>query len=237
MEQNVPLAADGAERLDVLDDAGFVVDVHDRDELGVRPERRLQLGGVEDAVVCRVQPAHLEALFLQCMKYVGHRLVLGRHRDQVPAAVGAVTGSARNGEIVRFGRTGGPHQFTLAAAEQRGELLGGPRDMLLAAPPGDVPRRRIREIAAHPEQRCHDLDNARVDRGRCGVVQVDDIGAVCHEPCFLSRSTAARIPRRILTSFWSGRARMNSRRNRRIRWRGLSGSRNSTSVSTRSRCS
>jgi hypothetical protein len=59
------LAADGAERGDVLDHADLVVHVHDRGQDRVGTDRRLELLQVEHAVFLHVEVGDLEALALQ----------------------------------------------------------------------------------------------------------------------------------------------------------------------------
>ena len=117
VEQHVPLPADGAECFDVLNHAGFIVDVHDRNELRVRSYRRSQFCRVEHAVLVGAEPGDLEPLLRQDLEDVGDRFVLGGHRNQVPAAVRAVTCGAHNGEVVGFRRSGRPHQFRRRASQ------------------------------------------------------------------------------------------------------------------------
>jgi hypothetical protein len=81
------------------------------------------------------QPADFEAPFLEYVKHVGNGLVLGGHRDEVPAAVGAVPGRTDDGEVIRLRRTRRPDQLLLLAAKQLGQLPGRTLDVRAAAAP------------------------------------------------------------------------------------------------------
>jgi hypothetical protein len=83
----------------------------------------------------RFQPADFEAPFLEYVKHVGNGLVLGGHRDEVPAAVGAVPGGSDDGKVVGLRRTRRPDQLRYAAAKQLRKLLGSPLDVRAAAAP------------------------------------------------------------------------------------------------------
>jgi hypothetical protein len=86
------------------------------------------------------------------------------------------------------------------------------------------------------QQPGHRLRNLCINRGGRCVIEVNDIRIRVGQLPGSFGSTDVRIPRNMLSSFLSGLARMNSRRNRRIKFRGLSGSRNLESVRTCSRC-
>jgi hypothetical protein len=86
VEDDAALAAQRADRRDVLDHADLVVDQHHRHQDGVRAQRGLELVEVEQAVGLHVEVGDLEALALQLAHRVQHRLVLGLHRDEVLAA-------------------------------------------------------------------------------------------------------------------------------------------------------
>src|SRR5690606_8593939 len=107
VEQHAKTAAQLPDPVDVLYRAGFVVDVHDRNELGVLAQGAFEVGDVEDTVFARLKPADLETPSLQRLERIGHGFVFRRHRDQVPAAVGTRLGGARDCEVVRLGGAGG----------------------------------------------------------------------------------------------------------------------------------
>ena len=62
-------------------------------------------GRVEHAVGRRVDPGHVEAVPREHVEHVGHGLVLGAHRHEVPAAVGSVSCAALEVEFVVVVRT------------------------------------------------------------------------------------------------------------------------------------
>ena len=75
-------------------------------------------------------------------------------------------------EVVRLGRARGPDDLARVGVDQRGDLLARLLDRLLRLPAaGMAARRRVAEVLAQP--RDHRVDDARIDRRRRAVVQVD----------------------------------------------------------------
>ena len=215
MEQHVTFAAQRTDCLDVLYHAGFVIDVHDRHQLRVFAQRIGQIADPQTTVFVRPQPGDLETALLQRAKYVGDGIVLGRHADEVLAAMFAVTCGTDDRKIVGFGCARCPNELLCAAIDQRGQLARRPLHDATRAPARNMNRGRIRKTTVHRHLLQHDLGNTRIDRCRRSVVEVNEI--VAHDDLSRLRSTDVRMPRRMLSSFWSGRARIYKRRKRRIR--------------------
>ncbi len=178
VEQDVTLAANCAERLDVLDDAGLIIDVHDRRELRILSQRRGKGGGIQDPVLGGAQPGDLVALLLEHPKHVGHRFVLGRHRHQVLAAMRSVSCSPGNGEVVRLGRSRGPDQRFRVDVQQCRQLACRMLDAGPAFSSGNVVRRGICEARLMTVEQ--QFGHPWIDRRRRRIVEVDRI--VLHSP-------------------------------------------------------
>ena len=172
VEDDAALAAERADRRDVLDHADLVVHEHHRDQDRVGPQRRLQRLEVEQAVFLDVEVGHLEALALELAHRVEHRLVLGLDRDQVLALGLVELGRALERQVVGLGRARGPDDLARVGADQRRDLLPRLLDRLLRLPtPGMAARRRVAEVLAQP--RDHRVDDALIHRRRRAVVHVD----------------------------------------------------------------
>jgi hypothetical protein len=122
MKQHAAPAATFANCVDVLNDPCFVVDVHDRHELCVCSNRRLQITYGQEAVTIGLEPGHLESLPLECSEAVGNGLVFRRHRDQVAATVRAEMRRPGNREVVRLGCAGGENQRSGNRVQEIGDL-------------------------------------------------------------------------------------------------------------------
>ena len=173
--------------------------MHDRDELGVIPDCRRECRQIKQPGMIGVKPAYLESLFLECTANIRNRLVLGRHRDQVPAPVGTVSRGASNREIVGFGRTRCPDQVPGVATKQGRQLASGTLDMCDDAPARSMCGRRICTLVEH--QSLHCLDDPWIHGRRRRVVEIHTVSRRSHESISRSRSTAVRMPRSMFTSF------------------------------------
>jgi SHS2 domain-containing protein len=172
VEDDAALTADRADRRDVLDHADLVVDEHHRDQDRVRPQRRLELVEVEQAVFLHVEVGDVETLALQLAHRVEHRLVLCLHGDQVLAARLVELRRALDREVVRLGRTRRPDDLARVGADQRGDVLARLLDHRFGFPaPGVAARRGVAEVLTQP--RDHRVNDTLVHRVRGGVVDVD----------------------------------------------------------------
>ena len=81
----IPRARHFADGRDVLNDADFVVNVHDGDRDGVVTHRRFELFQVNNTVALRRQIGHFETFTLQLAAGVQHGFVFGFAGDDVLA--------------------------------------------------------------------------------------------------------------------------------------------------------
>mmetsp|Transcript_15032 Transcript_15032/g.35474 ORF Transcript_15032/g.35474 Transcript_15032/m.35474 type:complete len:690 (-) Transcript_15032:2922-4991(-) len=172
VEDDAALAAQRAQRDDVLDDADLVVDVHDRGQDGVRAKRGLEGGQVDEAVRQHVEIGYVEALALQLAHRVQHGLVLGLDGDQVLAAGLVELGRALQREVVGLGGARGPDDLARVGADQLGHLGARLLDRLFRLPaPGVAARCRVAEMLAQPGN--HRVHHAGVAGRRRAVVKVN----------------------------------------------------------------
>ena len=172
VEEDPRRAGDPAELLDRVDDPRLVVRVHHRDEDGVLPQRRPEALGVEAAVPLDVEEGDLEALPLERVHRVEHRLVLGLAGDEVAALLPVELGGALDREVVRLRGAARPDDLPPGRSDQAPDLRPGRLDGLLGAPPHGVTLRgRVPELLGEMGE--HDLEDARIHRGRRVVIEVD----------------------------------------------------------------
>ena len=172
VKDNAALAAQLADRDDVLDHPDLVVHKQHRCQHRVGPQRVLELIEVDQTVVLHVQVSGLESLALQLTHAVERGLVLGLERDDVLAAALVELRRALEREIDRLGRAAGPDNLARVGIDQCGHLLARFLDDGLGLPtPGMAARGRIAEMLAQPGD--HGVDNAGVYRRGCAVIEVN----------------------------------------------------------------
>src|SRR5216683_2235617 len=124
VEDDAFRAADLADLGYRLDHADLVVHHHHRHEDGIGAEGRLEFFQVEQPVLLRIEVSRFEPLALELAHRVEHRLVLGLHRDDVLAFALVEIRRAFDGEVVAFGRAGGPDDLFRIGIEERRDELG-----------------------------------------------------------------------------------------------------------------
>ena len=187
VEDDALLAADLAQRGDVLDDADLVVDHHHRHQDGIRAQRSLERIEAEQTIVLDIQVGHFKALAFELPTGIQHRLVFGLDGNDVLAALGVEIRRALDGQVVRLGGAGSPDDLARIGVDQLGDFLAGLLDRVLGFPAkGVAARGRIAETLVQPGN--HFLDHARVDRRGSRVVQVD--GAIAHVVLLLTYAVA-----------------------------------------------
>jgi len=171
MQQHAARAADPAQRCDRSDHADLVIDRHDRGQNGVRAQRRLERRRVEQAIDARRQTGHFKTFGFEPAHAVQHRLVPGRHGDQVPALDAVGVGHAFQGQVVRFGGARGPDDVAGRGADQRRHLAPcvrhSHRGVLAERVRGAG---RVAEFFGHEFE--HLAGHARIDRRGSGVIEV-----------------------------------------------------------------
>src|SRR6266849_2669493 len=172
VEDDAFRAADLADLGYRLDHADLVVHHHHRHEDGIGAEGRLEFFQVEQPVLLRIEVSRFEPLALELAHRVEHRLVLGPHRDDVLAFALVEIRRAFDGEVVAFGRAGGPDDLFRIGIEERRDVLARLLHRLLRLPAESVrPARRIAELLG--QEGNHLLRHAWVHRGGGGIVEVD----------------------------------------------------------------
>ncbi len=147
MKQDVLLATNVADTPNVLNDTGLVVDVHDRYELRVVTNRRLQFFHRQEPIGVRLEPAYFVAVLFQMFEGIRYRLVFRRHRDQVFTAMRAIPRRSDDCQVVGFGGAGGPDETFRVGIQQGGQLLPRSFHVCKGFPSCDVDRCRICEHA------------------------------------------------------------------------------------------
>ena len=107
---------------DVRHGAGLVVDQHQGDEDGVRPQslpHRLHRDGPGGI---RLQPGHFKAPALQLVQGFAHRVMLHQGADHVPALALHGFRPLEDGPVVALRAAGGEDQLLALAAQGRGHL-------------------------------------------------------------------------------------------------------------------
>ena len=195
VEDRALLLHDGPDLVDRVDRADLVVGEHDRHDRRLVGHRRPHRLRADAAVLADRQVRHLEAVLLEALAGVQHRLVLGLRGDDVVAAILQELGRALDGEVVGFGRARRPDDFLARSADQRADLIARRLDRLLGRPAEAV--RSAGGVAEHlREVRQHRLEHARIDRRGRVVVHVD--GELQYFTSLISRSlrpAAVRVRR------------------------------------------
>ncbi len=176
MKEDFLFLGDFADFRDGLDDADFVVRVHDGDENRLGSDRAAEIVEVNQAVGRDGQIGDVAAGFFQALADVEHGLVLGRLGDDVIAVLAALftkrVCDALDREVVRFGRAAGEDDLPGIGADQPGDLSAGIFDRFLGLPAEFVIAAcRVAEFLGEIGQ--HGLEHARINRRRGLIVHVD----------------------------------------------------------------
>src|SRR5439155_4077211 len=162
--------------LDRLDGADLVVDVHDADERGVIGDRVFEVLQVNEALTVDAEIRDAEALLFEALGLVEDGVVLDGGRDDV-LAVALPAGGVRRaaqGEIVALAAAGREDELLGLAAKDLGHRAAcafeAPSRLLGLA----VEARWVAPMVAEVGE--HRLQDALVERGGGGVVEVDAVG-------------------------------------------------------------
>ena len=179
------MRADLGERLQHAD---LVVGRHDRDRGSCRSVMaRAQLVEIDEALRVDAEPRDAAALALEALARVEHRLVLGRDRDDVIAAVAQRVRDPFDRQVVGLGGAAREDDLARREAPMSAATCARARvDRLLRLPAvGVLPARGVAELLG--EIRQHRLEHARID-GRGGVDNPDRRA----EPSTSASATRAR---------------------------------------------
>ncbi|MNF77257.1 hypothetical protein D3C84_593980 [compost metagenome] len=174
MEQDALGTEQFADRCDIVDGADFVVHVHDRHQDGVVAQfgfdhlRRYQTIGA------RLDVGHFETFTLQLAHGVEDSLVLNLGGDQVLAFGGIEMCRTLDCQVVGFGGTGGPDDFTRVGVDQVSDLTTSVFNGLFSFPAEHVGTgRRVTEVSVDQQAFTHFLRNTRINRGGRRVIKVN----------------------------------------------------------------
>ena len=126
VEEDLPLAAEGADFGDGLDGADLVVGKHDGDEAGVVPQGVRHILNEDDAVGVRVEERDLKALLLQTVQRVEDGMVLKLGGNDVPLPLpGAEAGRRDDGLVIGLAAAGGEGDLLRVGVQIMGNGLTG----------------------------------------------------------------------------------------------------------------
>src|SRR6266849_2922894 len=151
-----------------VDDANFVVGVHDGNQDGLGRNGLAHIFWIDPAVALHREISHLKTVLFQAFTRVQHRLVLDGLRDDVVALLTEHLGDALDHQVVGLGGAGGIDDFFGRGVDQRSDLLPRSFNGFFAGPPeAVVAAGGIAEFFR--EVRQHRFDDARIHR-RGGVI-------------------------------------------------------------------
>jgi hypothetical protein len=184
MQRHAMRAAHGAQCIQILRHAGFIVHMQQRDQAGGRQDCCRERGGIEQTTGIRLQHRDRHAPRRECARGLEHRLVLGgqRYHMRFAAAGQRRERRARDGEVVGFRGAGGEDDVRGACADEPRNLRARDFDDGLRGPPGRVTGRGI---ARRQGKDFGDaLRHLRQHGCSCRIVQVNRGGVSAHRrPC------------------------------------------------------
>ncbi|MNX65889.1 hypothetical protein D3C86_969640 [compost metagenome] len=174
VEQNALGAEHFADRGDVVNGADFVVHVHYGDQNGVFAQCSFNHGRGDQTVFGRLEVSNLETFTLQLAHGVEDSLVLNLGGDQVLAFGGIEMCRTLDCQVVGFGGTGGPDDFTRVGVDQVSDLTTSVFNGLFSFPAEHVGTgRRVTEVSVDQQAFTHFLRNTRINRGGRRVIKVN----------------------------------------------------------------
>jgi hypothetical protein len=174
VEQHAAGTAQPSDGADVLHDADLVVDVHQRNQDRLRPQRGLDLCGLDDAIATRHEIRDRETLSLELAARVEHGRMLRARSDDVLAARTVEARRAEQREVVGLRGARSPDHLRGPGSDQARNLLPRLLHARARAAPGRVTRsRRIGKVTVDAQASRHRLDDPRVHRRGRRIVQVD----------------------------------------------------------------
>ena len=140
--------------------------MHDRNQDGVVAHRGFNHRRCYQAIGARLDVGHFKAFTLQLAHGVEDGLVFNLVGDQVLAFGGIEMRSTLDCQVVGFGRTGGPDNFTRVGIDQVSDLATTVLDRFFSLPAKYVGARgRVTEVPVNQQAVAHFLSNTRINRG------------------------------------------------------------------------
>src|SRR5579863_1526994 len=167
-EEDAVLLGDFADFLDRVNDANFVVGIHDGDQNCFRRDGFANVFWVHAAIFTHRKVGNFKAFFFQTLAGIENCLVLDSLGDDVIALFAVHFGDALDHQVVAFSGAAGEDDFLRSSANQRGDLRAGGFDRFFAGPAeGMVTAGGVAEFLGEIGQ--HGLNHARIDL-RSGVI-------------------------------------------------------------------
>ena len=128
VKQHAPIATEGPNLLDRLQNTDLIVGHHHRHQHRFRPHGLGQGLQIQQTQAIDWQNRHLKPQGLQIATGIQHRRMLRGHRNQVPPFVEIGLGHALDGQIVGFRCTAGEQNFLRAGVDRRSQSSPGSID-------------------------------------------------------------------------------------------------------------
>jgi len=149
VEVDIGFGADFPKLLDRLDHARLVVRVHDRDQLGVRPDRPAYVIGIHQASSVHRNKRDFSVTFGELLAGIQDGVMLnGRGNNMIARA-----NQPEDGEVVSLSSTAGENHFSRAATKQGRHRFPGPLDrgtrLLTMMVDGRSVAKVLRKVGAH----------------------------------------------------------------------------------------
>src|SRR5579863_7665869 len=133
-EEDAMFLGDFADFLDRVDDANFVVGIHDGDQNCFWRDGFANVFWVHAAIFTHRQVGNFKAFFFQPLAGIENCLVLDSLGDDVIALFAVHFGDALDHQVVAFGGAAGEDDFLRGGANQRGDLCAGVFNSFFAGP-------------------------------------------------------------------------------------------------------
>ena len=175
VEEDLPLAAEGADLGDGLDGADLVVGEHDGDEAGVVAQGVRDILDPDDAVGVRVEQGDLVALLLQAVQRVEDGVVLELGGDDMLLPFpGAEAGRGDDGLVIGLAAAGGEDDLLRVGVNVvRDGLTGGLEGFLRLLAEGIEAGRVPVQVG---QVRHHGVEGGLTHTGSGSVVGIDEHG-------------------------------------------------------------
>src|SRR5476649_2300994 len=203
MQQDALGTGQLADGRNVVDGADFVVHVDHGNQDGVFTQRGLDHGRSHDTVGGWLEVGDLKTFTLQLAHGVEDSLVLNLGGDQVLAFGRVEMRRTLDCQVVGFGGTRGPDDFTRVGVDQICDLTTGVFDGLFSFPAEHMGTgRRVTEVSVDQQAFTHLLRDTRINRGGRRVIKVNRQfhGLSPNQAGWRAASSLAVIRRRTLQS-------------------------------------
>ena len=171
MQQDPVLPSNFAYCPDVVDNANFIVHMHERHQRRVRADRSGDLLGADHSSGVGGQIGHRETFLLKLLTAVQHGFVLYHRGNQMPALILVKLRRTLDREIIRFRRARGPNNFSGVTVNQVSHLTTCRLYCLFGFPAGHMrPRSRVTKISGQSQTLHHLVGHSGINRIGRGII-------------------------------------------------------------------